>query len=214
MTPRCTARSRRPWLRRRMRHGHDDHHASTRTSRPDDARAAARAVGRRALRRPRLRGHFIGEGQASSGRVAVLRRQQPHPGRAGTRAVRGLLAADAAARARLLRRLYGYIRSRRRRGLGADQSDPVQRSFSTNGTSTSSTTSSSCVPPSGSAGCSGRRGDQGDHRSASGLTVFQPPRGGDAPAVKLQTGYVYHYAFAMLLGVAVLISWYLVGGVR
>ncbi len=33
-------------------------------------------------------------------------------------------------------------------------------------------------------------------------------------AVKLQTGYVYHYAFAMLIGVTVLITWYLVGGLR
>ena len=33
-------------------------------------------------------------------------------------------------------------------------------------------------------------------------------------AVKLQTGFVYHYAFAMLIGVAALISWYLVGGVH
>ena len=33
-------------------------------------------------------------------------------------------------------------------------------------------------------------------------------------AVKFQTGYVYHYAFAMLIGVTVLITWYLVGGVR
>ena len=32
--------------------------------------------------------------------------------------------------------------------------------------------------------------------------------------VKLQTGYVYHYAFAMLIGVAALITWYLVGGVH
>ena len=32
--------------------------------------------------------------------------------------------------------------------------------------------------------------------------------------VRLQTGYVYHYAFAMLIGVAALISWYLVGGVH
>lgn len=32
--------------------------------------------------------------------------------------------------------------------------------------------------------------------------------------VILQTGYVYHYAFAMMIGVAALISWYLVGGVR
>ena len=32
--------------------------------------------------------------------------------------------------------------------------------------------------------------------------------------VRLQTGYVYHYAFAMLIGVAVIITWYVVGGVR
>jgi len=32
--------------------------------------------------------------------------------------------------------------------------------------------------------------------------------------VRLQTGFVYHYAFAMLIGVAALITWYLLGGVR
>ena len=32
--------------------------------------------------------------------------------------------------------------------------------------------------------------------------------------VKLQTGYVYNYAFAMLIGVTVLITWFLVGGFR
>jgi len=32
--------------------------------------------------------------------------------------------------------------------------------------------------------------------------------------VRLQTGYVYHYAFAMLLGVAALATWYLFGGVH
>ena len=31
-------------------------------------------------------------------------------------------------------------------------------------------------------------------------------------AVKLQTGYVYHYAFAILLGAAALTTWYLFGG--
>jgi NADH-quinone oxidoreductase subunit L len=30
--------------------------------------------------------------------------------------------------------------------------------------------------------------------------------------VRLQTGYVYHYAFAMLIGVAVLMTWYIVSG--
>lgn len=31
-------------------------------------------------------------------------------------------------------------------------------------------------------------------------------------AVKLQTGYLYHYAFAMLIGVAVLVTWMMLGG--
>ncbi|MDJ1156757.1 NADH-quinone oxidoreductase subunit L [Chelatococcus sp. SYSU_G07232] len=31
--------------------------------------------------------------------------------------------------------------------------------------------------------------------------------------VRLQTGYVYHYAFAMLIGVAAFVTWYLFGGV-
>ena len=30
--------------------------------------------------------------------------------------------------------------------------------------------------------------------------------------VRLQTGYIYHYAFAMLLGAAALATWYLFGG--
>src|SRR5579883_3455893 len=32
--------------------------------------------------------------------------------------------------------------------------------------------------------------------------------------VRLQSGYVYHYAFAMLIGVAALATWYLFGGIR
>ena len=32
--------------------------------------------------------------------------------------------------------------------------------------------------------------------------------------VRLQTGYVYHYAFAMMIGVAALISWFMFGGVH
>jgi NADH-quinone oxidoreductase subunit L len=32
--------------------------------------------------------------------------------------------------------------------------------------------------------------------------------------VKLQTGYVYHYAFAMLVGLAAFITWYVASGVR
>jgi len=33
-------------------------------------------------------------------------------------------------------------------------------------------------------------------------------------AVRLQTGYVYHYAFAMLIGLAAVITWFTVGGLR
>ncbi len=33
-------------------------------------------------------------------------------------------------------------------------------------------------------------------------------------AVKLQSGYVYQYAFAMLLGAAAFATWYLFGGAR
>jgi NADH-quinone oxidoreductase subunit L len=32
--------------------------------------------------------------------------------------------------------------------------------------------------------------------------------------VRLQTGYVYHYAFAMLIGVAALITWFTFGGAQ
>ncbi len=32
--------------------------------------------------------------------------------------------------------------------------------------------------------------------------------------VRLQTGYLYHYAFVMLVGVTALITWYMVGGVH
>jgi NADH-quinone oxidoreductase subunit L len=32
--------------------------------------------------------------------------------------------------------------------------------------------------------------------------------------VRLQTGYVYHYAFAMLVGAAALVTWYLFTGAR
>jgi NADH-quinone oxidoreductase subunit L len=31
-------------------------------------------------------------------------------------------------------------------------------------------------------------------------------------AMRLQTGYLYHYAFAMLIGVAAFITWFMVGG--
>jgi NADH-quinone oxidoreductase subunit L len=57
---------------------------------------------------------------------------------------------------------------------------------------------------------------QGDGRVIDGLgpdgisaRVIDVTRG----AVRLQTGYLYHYAFVMLIGVALLITWYLTTGV-
>ena len=38
--------------------------------------------------------------------------------------------------------------------------------------------------------------------------------GATSRIVRIETGYIYHYAFAMMLGVAALITWFLVGGVR
>jgi NADH-quinone oxidoreductase subunit L len=32
--------------------------------------------------------------------------------------------------------------------------------------------------------------------------------------VRLQTGYLYHYAFAMLIGLAAVITWYMFGGAQ
>ncbi len=55
---------------------------------------------------------------------------------------------------------------------------------------------------------------QGDGRSstASDLTACQAVIETTGKVVKLQTGYIYNYAFAMLIGVAALVSFYLFGG--
>ena len=54
-------------------------------------------------------------------------------------------------------------------------------------------------------------------RSGSPATQFGPATHAAATAiarrvVKLQSGYLYHYAFLMLAGVAVIITWYLILG--
>jgi NADH-quinone oxidoreductase subunit L len=84
-------------------------------------------------------------------------------------------------------------------------------SCSTSGISTSSTTSCSCVPPSASAISCGRPatariidGHGPDGISARVVDVTNR-------VVKLQTGYLYHYAFAMLIGVAALVTWMMLG---
>ena len=55
------------------------------------------------------------------------------------------------------------------------------------------------------------RGDKGviDHYGPDGLSAAVTRLSGRL--VKLQTGYVYHYAFAMMIGVVVLLTWYFSG---
>ena len=57
------------------------------------------------------------------------------------------------------------------------------------------------VAPGGEAGVDGAepRGGRGDQIVTRGV-------------VRLQTGYLYHYAFAMMIGIAALISWFMFGG--
>ena len=53
----------------------------------------------------------------------------------------------------------------------------------------------------------------GDGRLIDGLGPTASRRASldaTARAVRLQTGYVYHYAFAMLIGVAALVTWFIV----
>ena len=55
------------------------------------------------------------------------------------------------------------------------------------------------------------RGDKGiiDHYGPDGLSAFVARLSGRL--VQMQTGYVYHYAFAMMIGVVVLLTWYFSG---
>ena len=51
--------------------------------------------------------------------------------------------------------------------------------------------------------------------SHGGSPANKTPRGGGRSprgAVRLQTGYLYHYAFAMLIGIAGLITWFMFAG--
>ena len=75
-----------------------------------------------------------------------------------------------------------------------------------------STISSLCARRCGSAGCCGRAatgwlidGFGPDGVSARVLDVTRN-------VVRLQTGYLYHYAFAMLIGVAAFITWFMFAG--
>jgi len=56
-----------------------------------------------------------------------------------------------------------------------------------------------------------QRGDKGviDYYGPDGLSGLIARL--SARLVMIQTGYVYHYAFAMMIGVVILLSWYFSG---
>ena len=82
-------------------------------------------------------------------------------------------------------------------------------SCSTNGISTSSTTGCSSAPPSPSARGCGRPATAGSSTVSGPDGIAAATRELAREASRLQTGYVYHYAFAMLIGVVALVTWYL-----
>ena len=143
---------------------------------------------------------------------AVHASGKPHPGRDPPRAAMGRAGAvhrDGAglpARLPVLHPLAADAEGPGRRGTAT--STP---SCSTNGTSTSSTTSCSCSPAKRLGRFLWKQGDGWlidgfgpDGVSARVIDVTNR-------AVKLQSGYLYHYAFAMLIGVAGLVTWMMFG---
>ena len=82
-------------------------------------------------------------------------------------------------------------------------------SCSTSGTSTSSMTGFSSVRRTGSGAACGKEGDGTliDGLGPDGLSAVA--RVLARRVSMLQSGYVYHYAFAMLIGVAAFVTWYL-----
>ena len=116
----------------------------------------------------------------------------------------GSAAADRDDGDRLRHRLALLHPPPRHPGRLARQHERSTSSCSTSGTSTSSTTSSSCARRSGSAALLWKGGDgwliDGFGPDGVSARVLDVTRN----VVRLQTGYLYHYAFAMLIGAAAL----------
>ena len=81
---------------------------------------------------------------------------------------------------------------------------------STNGTSTSSTTSCSFARVLAARALLWKGGDGGIIDGLGPDGVAAAHRGCHARRGRLQPGYVYHYAFAMLIGVVAFVTWYFV----
>ena len=158
--------------------------------------------------------YFIGEGYKEFwGKALFEGAAQPHPARHARDPGLGRLGADARHARRASRWPTSTTSPRRRcRRRPRARSGRSTCSCSTSGTSTSCTTGCSCARRSGSAACCGSaataRSSTGWGPTASPTACCGPP----GRVVKLQTGYVYHYAFAMLIGVALIVTAFMFAG--
>ena len=175
---------------------------------PVDARSRSPCWPRRGVRRHRLppllhrrrASRASGRARCSSARTTISSRRWRH-----VPWLVSLLADPDDARRLRCSPIYMYIvvgKPRRARSPTAIRCSTA--SCSTSGISTSSTTSCSCARRSGSGALFWKGGD-GASSTASGRTASRRACSTSrAASCKLQTGYIYHYAFAMLLGVAAL----------
>ncbi len=169
---------------------------------------------RRALRRPGVQEplHRRGHGRVLEGRARARPRQPHHarhPQRAGLGAALALRDAGAGLPARLLD-VYPPAGT----AASARENQPLLYRFLLNKWYFDEIYDRIFVRP--AKGFGEFLWKVGDGRIIDGMgpngiaaRVVDITRG----VVRLQTGYVYHYAFVMLVGVAALVSWYLITGV-
>ncbi len=63
-------------------------------------------------------------------------------------------------------------------------------------------------------GCSGRAETVGSSTGSDPTAWRRASSTARGSPMRLQTGYIYHYAFAMLIGVAAVVTWFVAGGLR
>jgi NADH-quinone oxidoreductase subunit L len=149
---------------------------------------------------------FVGDGQTSSGAVPSERTHQPGARARPPRPDLGALGASGGVGSSALR---PRSMSTCQRGLGARlaaRKGSAGPSSTTSGSSTSSTRPPSCAGPSLLGDLFWKGGDQKiiDGLGPDGVSAVSAALGRRTGSA--QTGYVYHYAFVMLLGVAGLLT--------
>jgi hypothetical protein len=161
-----------------------------------------------------FKGYFAGDGMSTASSARALDRiSAPNTPLSCTRCIMCRPGWSGRRFVMMMRRLRGgaaqfYIRATRRCRSATRRSRATRcctASCSTSGTSTNCTTSSSCAPPNGSARYTLWKLGDGwliDGFGPDGVSARVRSTSPAIGVVRLQTGYLYHYAFAMLIGVA------------